>query len=45
MVVGRQKLEAEGFCSLAQLIEGRLTSDDLKELSLNMRDRKVTQVR
>ena len=43
---GRGTLVAEGFCSLAQLIEGRLTKEDLKELDpeLKLRDRKMLQV-
>ena len=39
-------LAAEGFCSLAQLIEGRLTRDDILELGpeLKLRIRKLLQV-
>ena len=42
----RHTLAVEGFCSLAELIEGRLTKDDLKELDpeLKLRDRKMLQV-
>jgi hypothetical protein len=42
----RHTLAVEGFCSLVELIEGRLTKEDLKELDpeLKLRDRKMLQV-
>ena len=43
---GRHTLAGEGFSSLAELIEGRLTRDDIMELGpeLRLRVRKLLQV-